>query len=319
MGFIIVTLPAISQDSLAVIEDDYIGDEEDSKSAFTFGLHIGTLIANQHTASMYDGYGFDIDGNKNTWASSLMNQKINNEYGGRISGQPVDRIAEELNVDPYTWIFDESDMPTNMRYTVAFAVGLSASYSVDNSNAILLNVNAAQLAITGNFTITTPQTNSASATQINKNINTFAIVGGEQRLILQLAYQHIFGGGEKFGALVEGGLHATLAKYDKNIININNLTIDLTEYYNNVNSFALPVRKPTGMGFGAFGSVGVNANMSPQATIQLIYSPAFVKVNMGLDRQYKLQHGIGLRLFYDIFGSGDNEKESNMPDTEAEF
>ena len=36
---------------------------------------------------------------------------------------------------------------------------------------------------------------------------------------------------EKINFIVEGGLNATFAKFDKNAIQINSLTIDLTTYY----------------------------------------------------------------------------------------
>ena len=285
-------------------------DYVDEIDRFRFGLHIGTIFANQHTANLYNGYGLDIDGNINNYENSFMYQKIMLQYGSANTGQP-DQIAEALGVDPYTWTFDESDMPTNMRYVPAFTVGLSTKYSVDRTNAILLNVNASKLVLTGNFTIITPQSNSASATQINNRVKTFPIVGGEQRLDFQVGLQHIFGNDSKFGALIEGGLHATLAKFDRNIININNLTIDLTEYNN---SFlfpeALPFRRPIGIGFGAFGSLGVNANMTPKITIQLVYSPVFVKINIGENRQFKLQQYLGIRLYYDMFGGNEDKTTS---------
>jgi hypothetical protein len=296
--FLFITISAFAQDST-----DYDTNQINpaSKSGFHFGLYIGVLFANQYTAGMYDGYGFDADGNKNNWDNSWMNQKINLQYGGYGYAGQQDQIAQQLKVDPQTWIFDQSDMPTNMRYTPAFNVGLTGRYSVDKKNAILLNVNASKLSIGGNFVILTPQSNSASATQINNQIQTFAIRGGELRLILQLGYQRLMGDNEKFNFLVEGGLNATLAKFNQNQIMINNLTIDLTQYNNSVLfPTAVPVKRPIGIGFGAFTGFGVNANMNPKTIIQFVYSPTFEKINMGINPQIKLQNGIGVRLFYNL-------------------
>ncbi|MCE9538111.1 MAG: hypothetical protein K8R85_02705 [Bacteroidetes bacterium] len=206
-------------------------EENIPKKGLRLGLYIGSYFANQYTASIYDGYGFDIDGKKNTWDNSLMNQKINKEYGGRgYPGQP-DLIAQELNVNYQEWIFNASDMPLNMRYSPSFSIGLNCIYSVDVKNAILLNVNLAKLNIGGNFTIITPQQSGTS--QINDRIKTFAIKGVEQRMMLQFGYQRIIDDNEKVNFFVEGGSPT----YERVNIGINprlklQNAIGLRAYYN---------------------------------------------------------------------------------------
>lgn len=296
--FLFSSINLFSQDDIYNSTNKINGD---STKGFHFGLFIGSLFANQYTATMYDGYGFDIDGNKNSFDESFMKQKIIYENGGGYSNSQTDLIAEELKVDPHTWLFDETDMPTNMRYNPTFMVGITGRYSVDTKNAILLNVNVSKLIISGNFTIRTPQSQTGSSTQINNYNQTFAIRGIEQRLMLQVGYQRILGDNEKFNALVEGGLHATLAKFDQNTVQINNLNIDLTTYFNQPGlPTSLPVKKPIGIGFGAFAGLGANATMGTKTTIQLIYSPSLEKINMGVDPKLKLQNAIGLRVYYSL-------------------
>lgn len=269
------------------------------KKGFRFGLYIGGYFANQYTANMYDGYGFDIDGNRNNWDNSLMNQKINLELGAQgFSGQ-TDQIAIALNVDPQTWTFTPGDMPTNMRYSPTMMIGLHTIYSVDVANSILINLNLANLTASGNFTIVTPQ--PANSTQINDRIKTFEIRGREQRMMMQFGYQHIFGESSKINWFVEGGLHATLAKFDKNEIQINNLRVDLTSYFNNAAfASALLFRRPIGIGMGAFAGVGANLNLNPKMTIQLLYNPTYERIDMGVNPALKLQHAIGLRAYYNM-------------------
>lgn len=260
-------------------------------------LYVGSYFANKHTAGLYDGYGFDADKKKNSFENSFMYHKIVLEYGGGYPGQQ-DLIAQALGVQHGEWSFSESDMPINMRYSPAFLIGLQGRYSVDNNNAILLNVNASQLNITGNFTIvTTPQTNF---TQVNRNIHTFAIKGVEQRLMFQLGYQRLFGKNEKINLLAEGGLHITMAKFDQNVILINELLIDLTTYYYQPGYSTYLVQKPIGVGFGAFAGVGVNFNMNEKARIQFVYNPSYEGINMGEDPKLKLQHAVGLRMSYNF-------------------
>ncbi|MDO9184411.1 MAG: hypothetical protein Q7W13_00245 [Bacteroidia bacterium] len=269
------------------------------KKGLRLGLFVGSYFANQYTAGMYDGYGFDIDGNKNGWDNSLMNQKINMQYGGYGYSGQIDQIATALNVDYHTWTFSQSDMPMNMRYSPSFAVGLNCIYSVDKNNAILLNLNAAKLNIGGNFTIITPQQTGSS--QINNRIKTFAIKGGEQRLMFQFGYQRILGDNEKLNFFVEGGLHVTITKYDKNEILINSLKIDLTSYYNQAAySSAVLLKKPIGTGFGVFAGFGANITMNPKFTIQLLYSPTYEKINIGINPRLKLQNAVGLRAYYNF-------------------
>ena len=297
---LLLTMSTFSQDSVNVSS----GNNKDSKG-FKFGLYIGSLFANQYTANMYSGYGFDVDGNINSWDNSWMNQKINVQYGGNGNSALTDQIAQALKVDPQTWPFSQLDMPINMHYTPAFSVGLCGNYSVDKRNAILLNVNASKLNASGNFTIETLQTSSGSSTQMNNNnTQTFGIIGGEQRLVMQLGYQHLFGDGDKFNFFLEGGLTATLAQFSKNSILINSLAIDLVQYNNSVYfPTAVPVKRPVGIGFGAFTGMGINVNFNPKTVIQLVYNPTFEKINIGQSPTIKLQNSIGLRLFYDMFHS----------------
>ena len=275
----------------------------EKEKSFKLGLYIGSYFANKYTAGAYDGYGFDLDGKRNaTFESSFMYEKIINQYGGGY-GQ-VDQIALALGVNSTAdWFFTKDDMPVNMHYTPAFLLGLQCRYSVDKKNAILINVNAAKINISGNFTIVTiPVTGS---TQINDRIRTFAIRGEEQRLIFQFGYNRLFGDNEKVNFYVEGGLNITMTKFSKNEILINNSTtstslmIDLTSSYTSINGYnAYVTKKPIGTGFGLFSGMGINFKMSPNWTIQLGYNPSFERINIGENPRLKFQHAIGIRAYY---------------------
>jgi len=296
---LIISINGISQENQD--NDNEVTLSNHSKKGFRLGLYIGSYFANQYTAGIYDGYGFDIDGNKNNFENSFMNQKINIQYGGKGYPGQVDQIGQALGVDPtgQPWTFDESDMPINMRYTPAFLVGLNTIYSVDEKNAILLNLDASKLKIGGNFTIVTPPT--ANSTQINNSIKTFAITGTEQRLLFQFGYQRILGDNDKMNFFVEGGLMATIAEFSKNEIMINTLRIDLTSY-NNSTLFSTSVlfKKPIGTGFGAFAGVGTNITINPKYTIQILYNPTYEKINIGASPRLKFQHAVGLRAYYNF-------------------
>ncbi len=269
-----------------------------AKTRILTGLYVGSYFANKYSASTYNGYGFDVDGNRNSFLNSFMYQKIKNEYGGGY-GQ-FDQIAQALGVDQKQWEFNESDMPVNMRYVPSILLGLNFKIPVKNKNALIFNLSGAKLSIEGNFTMTLlkpPGTNPA----FNNNIKTFPIRGTEQRLLVQLGFQHIFGDDEKLNFFAEVGLNGTLAKFNSNTIYINDLTIDLTYYVNQtINPAPGPTRRPIGFGIGAFAGLGVNMEINPKFTLQILYSPSQEKVNIGTNPTLKLQNGIGLRVYYKL-------------------
>ncbi|MBA2612317.1 MAG: hypothetical protein H0U95_10125 [Bacteroidetes bacterium] len=297
--FAFVLLLALSLSSFAQNDDQ---DDEPTKPLrkrkFLVGMYLGSYFANKYSASTYNGYGFDYYGQKNSFLNSFMNQKINEQYGGKY-GQP-DQIAAALGVDPGQWTFNESDMPQNMHYTPSIVVGFNFRHALDKKTAILLNFNGCKLNLQGNFTMTLLRP-SGTNPAINSNIQTFGIKGGEQRLLFQLGFQRLLGDDDKLNFFVETGFNGTLAKFDKNLIMINNLQIDLTNYYNQT-LYAAPgqFRRPIGFGVGAFAGFGLNVDINPKFLIQLLYSPTYEKINIGTNPTLKLQNSIGFRAYYKV-------------------
>ncbi|MBL7922026.1 MAG: hypothetical protein JNJ40_17050 [Bacteroidia bacterium] len=281
------------------------------KSKFQTGFYVGSLFANKYSASTYNGYGFDREGNRNTFINSYMHQKIVNEYGGGY-GQ-YDYIADAIGVDQRQWTFNESDMPFNMRYVPAIIVGFNFKAPINGSSAFIFNVNAAKLGVEGNFTITkTGPTNPNPAA--NNNILNFPIKGSEQRLLFEMGFQKLLGEEEgKLNFFIEAGFVGTLAKYDRNMIYINNLQIDLTYYVNQaIYPAPVPGRKPVGFGVGAFAGLGANVNINPKFTLQLLYTPSYEKINIGTNPTLKLQNAIGLRVYYNLVAVKEKAETSKI-------
>jgi hypothetical protein len=267
-----------------------------SERGFHIGFSLGALFANNATASLYNGYGFDRDGHRNDFAHSFMYEKIVNQYGGGYN-QP-DQIAVALNVNPGEWKFDESDMPQNMNYNVAIQVGFQSRYTLNKKEALLLNLVASKLNITGTFTITTP--NSQPIGSLSGNIRTFPINGGEQRLVIQTGYQRILGDDPTFNLFIEAGPSLTLVKFDKNQIKINDLQIDLTSGFSQPGFTQSGARIMTGIGLGAFGGIGIDVNTNSKWTLQFLYSPSYELINIGEGPAYNLQNALGLRAYYNL-------------------
>lgn len=269
------------------------------KAKILTGVYVGMYFPNNYSASTYNGYGYDIDGNRNSFVNSFMYQKIKNEYGGGYN--QYDQIADALGVDQRQWEFNESDMPVNMRYIPSVLLGLNFKVPLKKGSSMVFNLNGAKLGIEGNFTITTLRPQGSTNPAFNTNIKTFSIKGTEQRVLFQLGFQHVFNADDKFSFFGEIGFNGTLAKYNSNTIYINNLQIDLMYYVNQtVNPAPPPTRRPIGFGIGAFAGLGANFEINPKFTMQIMYTPTQEKVNIGTDPTLKLQQGGGIRIYYKI-------------------
>jgi hypothetical protein len=273
----------------------------DNGKGFHLGLVIGTYIANKSTTSLYDGYGFDVNGQRNTFPNSFLYNQIVNYYGGGYGG--VDYIAQALNVNHNEWSFNEGDMPINMHYTVAFQVGFNSRYNLSKKRAIIFNVNGTKLTVNGNFSISTSIINNGI--QGVPVVHPYTITGSEQRLIFQLGYQKIFGDDEDLlNFFVEGGFNLTLAKVTKNQAYINgnggNIQIDLMGIYNQPAFNYYKAKYYTGVGPGVFGGIGLNLDFNPKYKLQLLYSPSYDVIRLGYQPQFRLQHSIGLRAYYNF-------------------
>ena len=296
-------------------EYEYSGQDSSSNSSkfiaskgFHAGLYVGSFWANKNTAYIYDGYGFDVNGQRNSFANSLLYNQIVNVYGGANGG--TDYIAQLLNVSHTDWNFTEQDMPINLKYTTTFLVGLNTRYQINKKASITLNINGTKLAVNGKFTIRSANASSGfnNATSSQSKLNQFTIIGAEQRLMFQLGYQRVIGNNQKLNFLIEGGVNFILSKAQKNqaILNAdvnsgqNNITIDLMNIYHQSPYNFYSAKYLIGGGIGAFGGIGLHLTINPKYTVQLLYNPSYDRISLGYNPVFKLQHGVGLRFYYNM-------------------
>ena len=289
-------------------DNDTINDATNNtrikEKGFHAGVYVGAYWANKSSASLFDGYGFDEFGVRNTFANSLLYNQIVNVYGGGYNG--IDLIAKLLNVDHKDWYFNEQDMPTNLNYTTSYLVGLNTRFQVDKKTNITFNINASKLIVNGKFTISSTTTSNGFQSQPIQN--QFTITGGEQRLMMQLGYQKIIGNNNKLNFMLEGGLNVVFSKAQKNIAYLtnslyngaNNITIDLMNIYNQVPYNTYSPKYLIGAGIGVFGGAGLHLTINPKYTIQLLYSPSYDRISIGYNPKFRLQNGFGLRFYYNL-------------------
>lgn len=301
--FCILTFNSNAQDT-DIMEDDSIHQPSIQKG-FHAGLYVGAFWANKNTAYLYDGYGFDQNGQRNNFANSILYNQIVNVYGGGYGG--ADLIAQLLNVAHTDWHFSETDMPINLRYTTTYLVGLNTRYQIHKKASITLNINATKLIVNGKFTVSS--TSTSGGFQNQTKLNQFTITGAEQRLMFQLGYQRIIGNHEKLNFMVEGGLNIIFSKAQKNQallyssnpnITQNNISIDLMNVYRQSPYNYYSAKYLVGAGIGVFGGIGLHLTINPKYTIQLLYSPSYDRISLGYNPIFKLQHGFGLRIYYNM-------------------
>ncbi len=283
---------------------DSTSGEPRLRKTFHLGLIVGAYWANKSTAYLYDGYGFDQNGQRNSFANSVLYNQIVNVYGGGNGG--TDLIAQLLNVDHKDWYFNEQDMPFNLKYTTTYLVGLNMRYQVNKKSNITLNINGTKISVNGKFTISSTTTSNGFTSQAKQN--QFTIVGAEQRLMFQLGYQRIIGNNEKLNLMVEGGLNFILSKAQKNQALLtsdnnggqNNIYIDLMTAYQQPPYNYYAAKYFIGAGIGAFGGIGLHLTINPKYTIQLLYAPSYDRIGLGYAPSFKMQHGVGLRVYYNL-------------------
>ena len=302
ISFLLFCKISFAQENDSLIEDET--SVKQKQKSFHAGVYVGSYWANKSSASLFDGYGFDEFGVRNTFANSLLYNQIVNVYGGGYNG--VDLIAQLLNVDHKDWYFNEQDMPTNLRYTTTLLVGLNTRFQVDKKTNITFNINASKLIVNGKFTISSTTTSNGFQSQPIQN--QFTITGGEQRLMMQLGYQKIIGNNKKLNFMLEGGLNVIFSKAQKNIAYLtsssfngaNNITIDLMSIYNQQPYNTYSPKYLIGAGIGAFGGIGLHLTINPKYTVQLLYSPSYDRISIGYNPKFRMQNGFGLRFYYNL-------------------
>lgn len=297
VGLLLVNIPCFSQSEKENDEGNKPGINQSSRDKFFTGLYLGSYFANKYTAKFYDGYGYDINGNKNDFFHSFMYRRIVIDYGSTTNGQS-DHIAQELNVNPGEWTFDEKDMPVKMKYNPAVIIGLQMCYPLTSKDVLLLNLNTSKLSASGIFTIV-KNISQIGPQQPNRDaIQAFSITGAEQRFWLQLGYRRIVGQGDLLNFFIEGGASINTTKYLKNQAMVNNLVIDLSSYYTDPYYTTYKAYYLKGTGLGVFAGFGVNLEANTKWSMQLLYSPSYERINIGANSKFTFHHTIGIRIFY---------------------
>lgn len=266
------------------------------------GLNLGFYQANPNTAGIYGGYGFDRAGQRLPFSQSWLNQAI--------QGNPqfIQRTSEAIGLAPGEWIFDESDMPGEMRFRPSFMWGGHFRYHVSPDLGFYAEINGTSPVTVGEFTIQTPAVNPIG--QVG-SLERFQIRGEEQRLIFTVGAQHTIGRKqrERLGKsttllpLVDFGINSTFTQFEESFIQLDEFSgpIDLTVFFQRQGIAVDEARVLSGVGVGAYLGTGVQIHLGADIMIDLIYRASFEHVRLGEWDERGFQHIFLLRALWTRF------------------
>lgn len=273
--------------------------DPDSISGLYIGLNLGAYFANNNSAYVYGGYGYQRDGTINSFANAWLNLSL--------QGNPeaVRRTSTALGLAEGEWAFAESDMPGLMQFGASFMYGGHLRYMFNADFGVYGELNATNPVTTGEFTI---QTFSASPdpTQ-NQPLRRFGIRGEEERLMINIGLHRVLmrekferdGRSTTILPYVDVGLNTTFTKFEANFYSLDDgVNRDLTLFFNAQNQFVDQANLLTGVGFGGFASLGGQITLGSKFTINMGYNASFEQIKLGEVNERGIQHQLIFKAIY---------------------
>lgn len=231
-------------------EDDEM--EEDTVRGFSFGLNLGAYFASKSTGNFYNGSGTVsgfIDEGQEIRAYSIE------ERIGASSPfiQDYQHILSYYGASSY--FFPRDAYPLDMRYNPTFLIGLQLKYNFNRYASVVANINAAKLKAVSQFTMQFQGTQMPVNSQ--GDVRLFSIVGHEQRFNINLGYRQGWMMGDFSNFYIQLGGSMLGTQFQKNEVYVAERNYNLFVGAYNPNQQLANVQPRTDIGFGAYGSTGV--------------------------------------------------------------
>lgn len=277
----------------------------DSVKGLYVGLNLGFYFANKKTARIYNGYGYQRDGQiVSTFSQTWLNQAIQGSF------QAEDRTSEAMRAAPGEWIFAENDMPGEMTYRPSFMFGGHLRYMFNSDFGMFTEINGTFPVTVGEFTI--QRTAPSSDPLQNQRLEKFQIRGEEQRMFINLGIHKVMGrkAAEEKGKVptvlpyFDLGATVTFAKFEENLIDLGEYVVsfdrvvDITQFYTQQGQFLESANTLTGMGLGGFGSIGAQITLGRKFTIDIGYVANMQQIKLGEIKETGFQHQFVIKAIY---------------------
>ncbi|HKL40168.1 MAG TPA: hypothetical protein VJ894_05780 [Cryomorphaceae bacterium] len=271
----------------------------DSIKGLYVALNLGFYFANNNTAVIYGGYGYQRDGTINDFANAWLNRSI--------QGNPEFRrqTSDALGLADGEWAFTEDDMPGVMQFSGSFMYGGHLRYMFNADFGVYAEINGTNPVTVGEFTIQTFSP-SPDPTQ-NQRLRRFGIRGEEQRLIVNLGLHRVLfreqfekqGRSTTILPYVDVGINFTFTKFEENFYSLDDGVVrDLTLFFNQQNQFVDQANLLTGAGFGGFAAVGGQITLGSKFILNIGYNASFEQIKLGDVNERGLQSQVVLKAIY---------------------
>jgi hypothetical protein len=271
----------------------------DSIKGLYVALNLGYYFANNNSAVIYGGYGYQRDGTINDFANSWLNQSI--------QGNPEFRrqTSDALGLADGEWAFTQDDMPGVMQFSGSFMYGVHLRYMFNADFGVYAELSGTNPVTVGEFTIQTFSP-SPDPTQ-DQLLRRFGIRGEEQRLMVNIGLHRVLlreqferqGKSTTILPYIDVGLNFTFTKFEENFYSLDNGIIrDLTIFFNQQNQLVDQANLLTGAGFGGFVGGGGQIALGSKFILNVGYNASFEQIQLGDVNERGLQSQIVLKAIY---------------------
>ncbi len=243
------------------------------------GLNFGMYWPAKYHAQFYNGYEKNVN-------------KISYVFGNKYWYEDIKR---ELNSTDTVFV---SELPSNMRYTAAFQIGIYLRKTFDNYLGFSLQFDYSKLTSADKFTVEVDPDFIAT----EPDIRIYDIWGIEERINIDLLISKYFKlDNPMFVPFFEGGLNITSTEVKEHKIRIETLEYSLVDEYLN-GSYVPGAAQNTyeiyqgGMGLGFSAAVGVKMLFSDQVSVDPGFRVYFQKIKLDGYQLMKPSFSIFVRL-----------------------
>lgn len=244
---------------------------------FDYGMNLGFYRANAGTANYYNGTGEHS-------LESIINQTYN-----------YNRIRQDIG---YDFKLANNGLPMQMSYKPAVMLGFFGSLHFNQKVGLHAEFNYARLKAEDKFALEIERVVFVQG----DNIELYDLWGTEERLDLRFSFQYTFISKNSYlHPFLETGLSITDTKVKENRIRVRSQTLAIrnpTSTYYQIRDY--------GIGFGGFGTLGLKMDVNDNFALWAGYSANYIRINLGENDRFLLQHTIFVRFSLAGLTSGVN-------------
>lgn len=260
------------------VEEEADEDEEEPVKHWEFGLNFGVYFPSKYPANYYNGSPRNLN---------TINYVMSNTYWYRD-------IMNDLHASYKVAVYE---LPTNMHYKTALMGGLFIRFNVDKKNGIFVEANYTQLKAEDQFTVEVDTITYLAL----PDLRLFPIIGKEERIQIDLAYQRTFWLKSKINFFVQAGMMFNYTHVLKSAIIIPEKEYSMINIYGNQNYVPNTSLQEFeviqgGFGYGLYLGAGAGFPITDMFNIEPGFYMHYNNVDLEGYRQFSPSFGVYIRF-----------------------